>query len=64
MKNTEGSAIRRTGYMGWLRNIAIALGNSPPDNDVISALREKKGISDMVDEHIEWAIQQQPAKAI
>ncbi|MGV0034664.1 MAG: hypothetical protein ACNYPE_06780, partial [Candidatus Azotimanducaceae bacterium WSBS_2022_MAG_OTU7] len=26
-RNTEGSAIRRTGYEGWLRNLAIGLGN-------------------------------------
>ncbi len=27
LRNTEGSAIRRTGYEGWLRNLAIGLGN-------------------------------------
>ena len=27
LERTEGSAIRRTGYTGWLRNIAVALGN-------------------------------------
>jgi len=27
LKRTEGSAIRRAGYEGWLRNIAVALGN-------------------------------------
>jgi epoxyqueuosine reductase len=58
LKRTEGSAIRRTGYCGWLRNIAIALGNGPPDPEVISALYEKKAaVSDMVAEHIGWAIE-------
>lgn len=28
LRNTEGSAIRRTGYRGWQRNLAVALGNS------------------------------------
>lgn len=28
LQRTEGSAIRRTGYQGWLRNIAVALGNA------------------------------------
>lgn len=27
-ERTRGSAIRRTGYEGWLRNIAVALGNA------------------------------------
>ena len=30
LKRTEGMAIRRTGHEGWLRNIAVALGNAPP----------------------------------
>jgi epoxyqueuosine reductase len=29
LQRTEGSAIRRAGYEGWLRNIAVALGNAP-----------------------------------
>ena len=63
LKNTEGSAIRRTGYDGWLRNLAIGLGNSPFSSDVISALRARKGISDLVDEHIDWALAEQADKA-
>ena len=27
-KRTEGSALRRAGYAGWLRNIAVAMGNA------------------------------------
>ncbi len=29
LRNTEGSAIRRTGYEGWLRNIAVAWAMPP-----------------------------------
>ncbi|SIT06853.1 tRNA epoxyqueuosine(34) reductase QueG [Neptunomonas antarctica] len=59
LKRTEGSAIRRTGYEGWLRNIAIALGNSGGGNDIITTLEAKRPIcSEMVIEHIDWAINQ------
>ena len=56
MARTEGSAIRRTGYLGWIRNIAIALGNGSSSQAIIRALESKKGLSDMTDEHIDWAI--------
>lgn len=60
LKNTEGSAIRRTGYEGWLRNIAIGLGNAPSDVNIIHALQNKREIvSDLVKEHIDWALAQQ-----
>ena len=61
LKKTEGSAIRRTGYQGWLRNLAVALGNSPADSRTIKALQSRLGVSDLVDEHIRWAIEQQTA---
>ena len=62
-KNTEGSAIRRTGYDGWLRNISIALGNADYDPEIVAALSDKQGqTSEMVKEHVEWAIKQQLAK--
>ena len=35
---TAGSALRRAGYEGWLRNIAVALGNAPADARVVAAL--------------------------
>jgi len=60
LEKTQGSAIRRTGYEGWLRNIAIALGNAPSDAKIIQVLEEKRGkSSDMVKEHIDWALVQQ-----
>ena len=59
LEKTQGSAIRRIGYDCWLRNIAVALGNVPTNNIVISALQSRlSDSSPMVKEHIEWAIQQ------
>ena len=58
-KRTAGSAIRRIGYDCWLRNIAVALGNTATDRDVVSALENKlPGVSGMVAEHILWALKQ------
>ena len=58
LKNTEGSAIRRTGYEGWLRNLAVAIGNSGGDQAAIAALEVKRPLcSDMVIEHIDWALE-------
>ncbi len=58
LKNTEGSAIRRTGYEGWLRNLAVAIGNSSGGQAAIEELEAKRPLcSDMVIEHIDWAIE-------
>jgi epoxyqueuosine reductase len=63
LSRTEGSAIRRIGYERWLRNLAVALGNAPPSEQVINALLQRRKFpSAMVREHIEWALQQQGAK--
>ena len=60
LRNTEGSPIRRTGYERWLRNLAVGLGNAPSDPAVIAALEERRGAaSALVQEHIDWALQQQ-----
>lgn len=60
LKNTEGSAIRRIGYERWLRNLAVGLGNAPTRPDIIDALQQRLGAhSDLIDEHIHWALQQQ-----
>jgi len=57
LRNTEGSAIRRIGYLRWLRNIAVALGNGPSREDSMAALQEKiSHDSDMVREHVAWAL--------
>ena len=66
LKNTEGSAIRRIGYLRWIRNIAIALGNTNISNasaseKIIQALNKKKTVIDdaVVLEHIDWALKKQ-----
>ncbi|MGA8278733.1 MAG: tRNA epoxyqueuosine(34) reductase QueG [Rhodanobacteraceae bacterium] len=57
LQRTEGMAIRRTGYAGWLRNIAVALGNAPTSAAVVSALRARlDDASDLVREHVAWAL--------
>ncbi|MGF6711925.1 epoxyqueuosine reductase [Luteibacter sp. W1I16] len=56
LSRTEGMAIRRTGYEGWLRNIAVGLGNSPTSDEVIAALEARAGDpSPVVREHVAWA---------
>jgi len=60
LKNTEGSAIRRTGYICWLRNIAIGLGNAAKHEKILAALNQRRSHpSSLVREHVEWAIAQQ-----
>lgn len=57
LKMTEGSAIRRTGYSGWQRNIAVALGNSNGGATVEKMLSEKlTSCDELVAEHIQWAL--------
>jgi len=59
LKRTEGSAIRRAGYIGWLRNIAVALGNAPRSPDIIKALESRQEHpSEIVREHVKWALAQ------
>jgi epoxyqueuosine reductase len=59
LTRTEGSAIRRIGYECWLRNIAVALGNAPGNDAVIAALQARReGVSALVREHVNWALQQ------
>jgi epoxyqueuosine reductase len=58
MQRTEGSAIRRSGYGRWLRNIAVALGNAPATPDVLAALDSRREADDpVVREHVLWALQ-------
>ena len=62
LERTAGSAIRRTGYAGWLRNIAVALGNVDLEqaSDPAAVLRaldvRRAHSSALVREHVEWAI--------
>ena len=59
---TAGSALRRAGYPGWLRNIAVALGNAPADARVVAALEARADdVSAIVREHVHWALARQRA---
>ncbi|MEO6139152.1 MAG: tRNA epoxyqueuosine(34) reductase QueG, partial [Luteimonas sp.] len=59
LQRTEGSAIRRSGYERWLRNIAIALGNAPGSADVFNALESRRDSDNaVVQEHVVWALAQ------
>ena len=63
LSNTEGSAMRRTGYESWQRNIAVALGNADYSADVVQALLERiQYCSNLVKEHCQWALEQQQRK--
>ncbi len=61
LARTEGSALRRLSYDQWLRNLAVGLGNAPPDRKVITALRQKAAETNAAipREHMEWAIARQ-----
>jgi epoxyqueuosine reductase len=55
-----GSAILRIGYLRWLRNVAVALGNAPPSPEVQAALQARADHpSELVREHVAWAMQRQ-----
>lgn len=57
LQRTEGSAIRRAGYAGWLRNLAVALGNGSASADVIAALEARRAAGpELVAEHCDWAL--------
>jgi epoxyqueuosine reductase len=57
---TTGSALRRAGYEGWLRNVAVALGNAPASPDIVAALNARRDDpSPVVREHVAWALRQQ-----
>ena len=63
LNNTEGSAIRRIGYVCWLRNIAVALGNAAPGSRVLDALESRRDhASELVREHVQWALAEQSGK--
>ncbi len=63
LAKTEGSPIRRIGFDCWQRNIAVALGNADFSQEIVNALSEKYPlVSEMVAEHIQWALAQQQKK--
>ena len=65
LQNTEGSPIRRIGFDCWQRNIAIALGNAKACQTITTALtKQLVTASEMVAEHIHWALAQQAEKQL
>ncbi len=57
LRETEGSALRRVGYRGFLRNVAIGLGNAPPSDVAVAALTARMSDpSALVREHVSWAL--------
>jgi epoxyqueuosine reductase len=63
LERTEGSAIRRIGYVRWLRNIAVALGNAPSTGENLAALRSRSDdASELVREHVRWALEEHSAR--
>jgi epoxyqueuosine reductase len=63
LRRSEGSAMRRIGYVRWQRNLAVAMGNAlrdAPDEALTQALRGRlDNVDEMVAEHIAWALQPQ-----
>jgi epoxyqueuosine reductase len=56
-ENFEGSAIRRIGHEAFVRNVAVALGNGPPDADALKALEQRRNDpSALIAEHVNWAL--------
>jgi len=69
LRFTEGSPIRRIGFERWQRNLAVALGNalrvmngSSADSIAQQLAARLAGASELVREHIGWALaQRQPS---
>jgi epoxyqueuosine reductase len=62
LAKTQGSAMRRIGYEQWLRNVAVGLGNAPTQPAIVDALVARRDHpSDLVREHVAWALQQHGA---
>ncbi len=58
LQRTEGSPLRRIGHEGWLRNLAVGLGNGVASEAVVKALNARlQHPSEMVREHVRWALQ-------
>ena len=54
----RGSAIYRIGFERWSRNIAVALGNAPTSEEVLTALNARRlDPSELVREHVAWALE-------
>ncbi|RJG39453.1 tRNA epoxyqueuosine(34) reductase QueG [Motilimonas pumila] len=64
LERTQGSPIRRIGFERWQRNIAVGLGNANYSEDIIVALESalEASTSELVKEHIQWALSQQKSR--
>lgn len=67
LKNMQGSAIRRIGYLRWLRNLAVGIGNARRAQTTLNLSTEKFDTalknklshpSGLVREHVIWALAQ------
>lgn len=65
-RKMQGSAIYRIGYISWLRNVSIAMGNAPYNKNIINALQNKLNQinSEMLKEHFIWALREQISNSI
>lgn len=68
LRHTEGSPIRRIGHERWRRNLAVAIGNAlaagaTAEPLVVALQQVRPAASDLVREHIDWALQQADAAA-
>ena len=62
-EKTLGSPIRRIGYERWLRNLAIGLGNAPGCSNIVKSLKARMvNSSEMLKEHLHWALEEQNRK--
>ena len=60
-KHMEGSAIRRIGYRGWMRNIIIALGNASFSVELVESLKSTSirfSNDPMLKECVLWSLRQ------
>jgi epoxyqueuosine reductase len=63
-RRLQGSPIRRIGHVRWLRNLAVCLGNAPPDPAIVRALQSRLDHpSELVREHVAWALERQTGPA-
>jgi epoxyqueuosine reductase len=54
-----GSTIYRIGYVQWLRNIAVGLGNADSSPEILNALKRRENDENaLVREHVVWALEQ------
>lgn len=62
-EKTRGSALRRTGFEGWQRNLAVGLGNASYSAKVVAALQRRlEQAGTMLAEHISWALSKQRSR--